>query len=64
MNTTTQSRQDEDDKAKLAHALTKRLPSNDQWTMIQDMFGISEVQARMLINKGRRLDAQNIGRKA
>lgn len=52
-------RNNEDDKAKLAYALTKRMPAKDGFEMVQQLYGLSLEQARILINKGRRLDGQS-----
>lgn len=61
--TNTALHSDDSDKAILAYVLTKGLPAHDAYQAVQEMFGVSKAQAAMLINKGRRLAAQTIGRK-
>lgn len=59
MSTIITSEQNEADKAKLAYALTKRMPAKDGWRTIQEIYGVSQTRAQLLINKGRRLDVLN-----
>jgi hypothetical protein len=56
------SDRDDDDKAKLAYALAGKLPWAEGAKLVQDMCGCSEIAARALIQKGKRLAAEAIGR--
>jgi hypothetical protein len=64
MTTATKSQSDEDDKAKLAYALAGKLPFSEGASMISEMFKVNGLKARSLIDEGRRIAVQAIGRKA